>query len=456
VLDLNECQFLIAEGSDKTMSYILGLLLTASQSFGVDSCVERARADYDIIRAVTFGQSNVEIDTALRDLKALAKTGCFTRDDISYDSVLFDPRTGTVGSIAESYRVGYWESRYDYLNVLAAKGTPAELSREKSKIMSQFNTVKPAEISSETISSIQMMPAKERAQNCGTVDNIIPKLPPVRDQGASGWCYFYATADLMSFNTGKNISPSYLGHLMSPTGSGAGNADAVNNTIKRFGLCSEKSMPSDGIDSAYVDELTKLNDRVVQIKTSQSGACPVTSGLLTRFPGQVADIAKSMLGNVSSDGVIADFQITSRINEDTPTFTTPSIVQSMAVVQCTQDRDKLNDLVNKVQVTELRSNVSQKEKFDKIESELSAGKPINFTYDYNKLTGKPGDGAHWSTVVGRRMIDGVCQYQVRNSWGASSCTKVVSSKDACEPPGYFWVTGGQLFNNVNGVQYGAN
>jgi hypothetical protein len=88
---------------------------------------------------------------------------------------------------------------------------------------------------------MNIKPADEdsKRSQCSTVENIIPRLPPVRDQGSTGWCDYYATADLLSFKTGHNISAIYLSELMNPFGQGGASADTYNYVMKNFGLCEE-------------------------------------------------------------------------------------------------------------------------------------------------------------------------------------------------------------------------
>ena len=438
--------------------FILMLLICDSSRGDESSCSNEANRIYDrLFRSQNFGADS-EIDTAMLRLKQLGSKGCFAEKDLkeSFYILLYDPTTGVFDEKVEAARKAYWNDEEDFVKFVREK-TPGELPAANRAFMTQFQRVRPEGISPTAIQQLSRIAPAQANASCATVDSIVKRMPPVRDQGETGWCDFFSTADLLSFKTGQTISASYLGHLLSPTGEGGSDTAAINKAIGRFGLCREKTMPSNGIMRSYVDELKDLNDRARRAKlTGADPSCFFADGILGRFPTQnLRDLTNALLQGVDDKGSIVDLQIASTSIGEKDFTTQPSIVQHLALKQCEGDRALLAKMATAVHLESLSHSTPRAQRFQKIDELLTKGQPINIAYDFDSLIkgDKSISANHWSTVVGRKMIGGSCKYLVRNSWGASSCTEATSGRPTCEPPGYFYVDGTKLYGVLEDVQY---
>ena len=432
------------------------LVLATSISTFAESkstCVDEAQTQYRlIIDHVALENNPHEIDTPIRKLRELNSKQCFQASDFEdYYLQYFNPINGTTGEFTERKRKIYWADQETHLEYLRLKASSHQLSQNKKALSDDFKFIQPENVSTPVLADKTPYTEAEKAAACKGVLDIAAKLPPIRDQGATGWCYVYATADLLSFVAKKNISASYLGHLLSSGGSGGKDPSVANDFIKKFGLCREDTMPSNGLSPSYVESLQKLDDFAISFKKNER-QCPVDPELLSQFSGSTtADIASAILSGIGPDNKVSDLGILDYRIDNKNHYARPAIVQHIALQHCAKDRKELLTVSSRTQLSSIKG--SSLEYMNKIDQELSFGKPINFSYKYLNMTRGTGGGDHWSTVVGRRFIDGECQYQIRNSWGASSCTKMISSLDACAPPGHYWVGAGDLFKAIKGVQF---
>lgn len=88
---------------------------------------------------------------------------------------------------------------------------------------------------------------------------------------------------------------------------------------------------------------------------------------------------------------------------------------------------------------------------DTINKALNQGRIAGVGYDTKFLVSGKG-GPHASPIVGRRMVDGKCQYLLRNSWGLSCDSYNETYRKKCSA-GYVWVDIDALADQVDEVDY---
>jgi hypothetical protein len=286
--------------------------------------------------------------------------------------------------------------------------------------------------------------------------NILKKLPPVRDQKSTGWCQYQALADLYSVATGRFISAAYLGVLLSPSGRGGSPTVSANALIEKYGLCTEEKFRSPELPERYEnfgEWLSNFQARMLAQLNLENSSKDGESLLCSYY----FDIQK-MLGAMSFGDLLSilgksldkrGYPKSTEIpfNE---IFSVPTTLFAHVVLNwCEQDRKAILAKPKlKSYMEDVLYNVPRTHEI--LQDNLSRGLPVAISYNYYTLTNSyKTEGEHVSLVVDQRMIDGRCQYLVRNSWGPGSCTRIVPQKDACEPGGYFWVDAGELALETN-------
>lgn len=82
---------------------------------------------------------------------------------------------------------------------------------------------------------------------------------------------------------------------------------------------------------------------------------------------------------------------------------------------------------------------------------LNQGRLAGITYNPSFLLKSP-NGAHASSIVGRKMINGECHYLLRNSWGLSCKPYNETYAKKCNA-GYIWVDESSLKSHSSTVDY---
>ncbi len=310
------------------------------------------------------------------------------------------------------------------------------------------------------------------ADSCTPVD-YRSQLGPNRDQGSTGWCFAYSTADLITQRSGHVISAldigtSYYIENVSDLATRAPaavkdyyNANAVpalmigdrndasiagaQPVINKVsggqedgailmanvkGLCAEADLPSDGgfsgADAKTLKSLTAL-------ATKTPSSCknyPLSPGGVSHLDTPVADC-------VNEQWLIATNSRCRRISYSQPLLPdTLRVAIDLPTYRSLVAAGKINAATARAQL------------MAKLNATLSAGKIASIGYNGNLMWGlnvKSINGDHASPVVARRSVRGVCQYLVRDSFG-TSCSiygSKFSGPDRCES-GNIWLTEDEL------------
>ncbi len=413
-----------------------------------ESCFKRAKENYDHLIDAVANVYDGEIDSTIDDLRRLARTKCYKKSEIDFHYIDFDPETFEVGKETEARRLKFWQSTKDEIQQYAYRSkSAADYSIRAEAINRKILLLKPEGVIADV--PTQQKSETERARACSEMSSINPQLPPIRNQADSGWCHFFAASDLLSFKYKKDFSPSYLGHLLSPTGSGGVTDDYLNETIHKFGLCTESTMPSDGLSQKYFDGLNRLKSDVAKVRAGAAcKASIVSSEMMGRLPGHVFDLSQAIIDSFEKSGKLR------KVNMPKIKDQQFGVSQNLALKQCERDRDFYSDISAKVNFKSIGVEKSKADRMNKIDELLNKGQPVNIGYDYDFLgVTTPPTYTHWSSIVGRRYINGQCQYQVRNSWGGFQCKNIVKEADRCSPPGHFWASAEDIYLGVLQIQY---
>ncbi len=234
-------------------------------------------------------------------------------------------------------------------------------------------------------------------------------LGEVRNQGATTWCASFVTADLVSYKQRQKISGlgvaihwtnrnvdwttrverilSGTVPVLEPAGS---NSRLVLNSIRGRFQCLERDLPSNDNDA---NSLRGTLERIAQVKRDfdRTQKCPAPS----------LQTVKSMFPRLTSPEIINILKI-SAIQD---------VHKNLLYRNCRQNY-----------VSVMSTELTLSKKWSDMDAQLTRGNLVAFAYNPNVLKNARDTSnrrTHSSTIVGRRMRAGKCEYLIRNSWGRS-------------------------------------
>ncbi len=299
--------------------------------------------------------------------------------------------------ISEAVEFGYGENLIrDYEATISSAGRKLDL----------------AEIA-EWKAEIQKSQENDKA-SCTKID-MRPKFAPVRDQDSIGWCYAFAAADILSYNSGKEVSALDV-------------ALSYNEDNKNFKGIGKKYFDAD--ETSY--EGGKVANAVSA--SAKKGLC-----LDEKFS---SDDSKKMS---TKQAIKSVEEIKSKANSKDPNFWNcdmrgfnrlfpyVNIKDFFEIVQKTTKVDFFNKLADKACEPRLhnlknakaqtinfhRASAAKKnQKFQEVDEQLTKNNPVALSF-YARLFFPGSDGGHAVTIVGREWDTKTkqCEYIIRNSWG---------------------------------------
>ncbi len=250
------------------------------------------------------------------------------------------------------------------------------------------------------------------AIECSPVDlrNTPPgrAMGPVRNQGLMPWCAAYSMADMLSFKTGECYSGMSLGINFASDAEGGwwnqisngwnGTNMMTSGHFYNFPrmvrgnsgkpICLEKDLPStDNGPMRNLDLLRRIGD--IRNQVGMFGSCSQ----------EQFNSVKAVFPNLS----FREVQLIMA------TTLTPNIHKYLMRSNCSRNRRYCPQVQPGIY-----------HEFSKIDEQLSTGKIAGIGYSSSVLKNPappPNRGGHMSTIVGRRMRNGKCEYLLRNSWG---------------------------------------
>lgn len=304
-------------------------------------------------------------------------------------------------------------------------------------------------------------------QGCWPVD-YTAQMGQVRNQGRTSWCFAYAAADLVSQRSGVVVSavdigaqyflndlnelmnqsdPALIAYIRSFPGlarhltnarrdaaSGkefkeepllnraeGGFVDLSIFTANGRGLCPESNLPSSpGFSSEYIDRLKFF------VENSQRAAMRESLVLL----------------NHNREWMTWADRVCRRVERPVPLVpvsiyaaTSPARYRQFVSQGAYREQDVQGELIGRLNFA------------------LSHGRIAVVSYDANLLADFEGEDApHASSIVARTLVNGQCQYLLRNSWGESCNGYRDQFKSRCQN-GHIWVTEAELRQSVYGLTF---
>lgn len=254
------------------------------------------------------------------------------------------------------------------------------------------------------------------------------KFGPIRNQGETGSCFAFATADLISYKSGKTAS--------------ALDIIALHNDALKMPLTFEKLVEKNGGGwAAYA-----------LLQVFESGFC-LESETNSEPTGRDVKTDLTLLENTSFHKV--PFGIWQNM------FTNLTKTQAEEVFNSFPTYDRVNQLALKncskripfVGYTfdqKLKKKV--KEKLIPILNEVIQSQPVIINYNSSDLLASGNGGSHFSTIVARRWNSDKkrCEFRIRNTWGTTNANY---APDIETLNGYQWVGEGFLNKNLYEILY---
>ena len=300
-----------------------------------------------------------------------------------------------------------------------------------------------------------------KINDCKEVGSINARLGPIRDQNNVGWCFANTAADLLTYAHYESLQK----------------ANPSNPT--------PEDLQVSGIFAALhyynseIKNLNRLSDifstggfilKTISVVQESGFVCPqsldtnlIGSGLklglkekfyvfnrLYNLYNQIND--NSGVGNIEMiqskkidfDNLMAELKTSNSLishltaEEFKQILTTKTFDQAamkMSEVLCGQTKVPLNKKVNFEEYNRYtsdkmffynsrdKSKISEEQTLKEIDFILDHEKPVGLSYQVDSVLNEPKVASenHASVISGRKMINGQCHYQIRNSWGGR-CT----------------------------------
>jgi hypothetical protein len=341
------------------------------------------------------------------------------------------------------------------------KGYVLSRTIEKFRIANRFVGLSSEEIEGklEPLVHAGKQKAKANETRCHFID-LRDQLPEVRDQGGVGWCYAFATADMLSQKLKTNISAldialaynhdkSTLAELYwyrklpSPVDEGGTIATAIR-AVTSEGVCTEDEIPSD---------TARAIQAIKSILRETASASQPTTERFNEPIEEKGDLVFSLSKSVFPNLTRSDFDYAYKHAPSPNRF----------IEQIRQKGCRKRIQVKGIHINEV---TNPRGFLDAINQSLNNNRIAGITYSYSRMF--PGSllflskeakqnslrELHDSTLVGQRLDQetGRCEYLLRNSYGKdwlkSGC-QMLGEKD-CN--GYLWIPEEILTSALKRVQ----
>jgi hypothetical protein len=343
--------------------------------------------------------------------------------------------------------------------------------------------------------------------DCGTVDvlenvrkNGSPELKkyfetPLQQDGI-GWCYAFSAAQLLSFHTGKTVSAVHLANAYNrydeynPTPprkkddrSSFGrlwdlirgkqdslsvkeyglSGDAISAAQKDSYVCSESALPSNmnllrynkekKLEWEFLEDMKAIRNlqRAAEEERSSRNSFlhPIYNRRMEKeFCSNTPSSMNTLFNQLSERQIKEIVAASAWKNMD-------EVLGRLIHENCKDSRVDISKFRFVDKVIEPNKRPGKKLMVD-LNAALSSGKPVNISYEINRLKAQPSAGYyHMSLVVGRKKINGVCYYEVRNTWGRNGCGALLTHPDLkCDTNnGHYFVPHDLLASALYGVTY---
>lgn len=288
-------------------------------------------------------------------------------------------------------------------------------------------------------------PPSKNNTNCKevTISNEAVNFSNTRNQDGVGWCYAYASSDLLSYKYNQRLSAisfssrgrySLQDQFKDEQKQGADVREAIEEAYKRLkGFCLEKSLKSTDVNFCHFQDIKELLSFLSLAENKELTTC-TESDLLSIFPRM------NLSAFIFASGAVEKAYLEKLIDE-----------------HCTKEKLNVPEPKIKTFIAPYATNPQIK---NVIDNEIDKKNPVVWVFDVNKMLGKPGPGDHVGMVMGRKFNPQTnkCEYLIRNSWGKTCEFEKNGNPTRCHTEngrltGYFYVTEDYLLQNSLGAYY---
>jgi len=268
-----------------------------------------------------------------------------------------------------------------------------------------------------------------QAENCSPVD-LAKEMGPVRHQGDIGWCYANAAADLLSHRyrhelKGEQVSALYTALMFNTKFYENTFVSKIKQTITD-GLISEggsiylavRTSIAEGFCPRTTDDHFTQNGTRKSLQTKLQMGLKLKALYDQRKMPQLQAAIKKIRTTDSILNEVTDNRLYKILANSTPNTFLKGLADELCRGKKFQPKTESDvDLVLRPRMMGLNQGL-----FTEINYELDRKRPTGVGY-YSTLFKSydlPIDVAdvHASVIVGRKKINGQCNYKLRNSWGA--------------------------------------
>jgi hypothetical protein len=306
-------------------------------------------------------------------------------------------------------------------------------------------------------------------KSCSPIDHRGPKMGETRNQGSIGWCFAYASADLISHELGQRVSArdvaqqfhSIEGFDDAKAFTKGGFLDKAINTSLKNGVCTEADFPSD--NERYYSANSKtimLKEVFVELeKLKDSYQNRETKGTAKKYVPFIyhglVDFVYSDETEVKESPLCDSYYLINKIFPNTSLDTVKEIIRTSSYEdyvkilfksQCPKEKKITSNLRVKTKQFGRDAGIDQQLKSLEDIDNILKDRPVAIGYDGKMIMQKDNvfkKVSHASTIVGRkRNANGNCQYLVRNTWGRTY------KRGPNDESGHIWVSPNELLSNI--------
>lgn len=321
---------------------------------------------------------------------------------------------------------------------------------------------------------------RKKKLNCSNVDLRNEDLGDARDQGRIGWCFAYATADLITYELGEKVSArSVAQNYHHKRNADTAELFIAGGTIKKaadasmeFGLCTEKMMPSDNTSTVTANDKTHdFKEVFIELERLQEvqDDLEFDDSVKKHTRKWAFNVYNSLFGTSKEDYKVSPVCDTYYLLKEV----FPNI--QLSTVKKIIEKDNFDEYTDILfadlcpKEGRIQKKIPIEEKWidkDSVDDQLDTLETLNDILDGKKgdprIVGVAYAGAmmhtknntymsatHAGTIVGRKTDPntGECKYLVRNTWGNTY------KRDFDDENGNVWVSRDELLENLGVITY---
>lgn len=318
------------------------------------------------------------------------------------------------------------------------------------------------------------------AEYCETRD-FNQQIGPIRNQSNVGWCFANTGADLLTYSHKEQLSK------FSET-----QVSAIFTALNFY-----RAQINGGVDHDQVFNHGGFILDAINIIQNKSFVCPQSLDYLLMSTGYKTQLKEKFVQFKLFYDVYQDYRKTGSEEKKTTFFNMINSLNQQGTFLSSYDKEKIKNvleqptleaatmkmvdvvcenkkipIVNKTffaRISRQSENsffnsqynkmINTEEMFNNLNNVLDLNHPIGIAYNVEKVLNEPkiSSGGHASVISGRKLINGQCHYQIRNSWG-NDCTYNHLKKEhniysyACDN-GTFWVPESDMRNLIDEIVF---